>query len=175
MTLRRAAVRRWPTSGVAMKIGMRAVAAYIPEQRVTAKDYAHLKPVMPDWMSMPREKRRMPEPRGNEIMAVEVARKALEAAKLRAEDIDLVLCQSFGGRFIVPGLAGYVHKHIGCRRNTPAWNVQDICASFLDACQIATAMIRSDSSTSNVLVLAVSAASSCRSTTRPTARSMSPP
>jgi 3-oxoacyl-[acyl-carrier-protein] synthase-3 len=140
-----------------MKVGMRAVASYIPEQRVTAKDYAHLRSLMPDGMSMPAEKRRMPEPRANETMAVAVAKKALVAAGLRAEDIDLVLCQSFGGRFIVPGLAGYVHKQIGCRRSTPAWNVQDICASFLDACQIATAMIRSDAATSNVLVLAVSA------------------
>ncbi len=67
-----------------MKVGMRAVASYIPEQRVTAKDYAHLRSLMPDGMSMPAEKRRMPEPRANETMAVAVAKKALVAAGLRA-------------------------------------------------------------------------------------------
>lgn len=88
---------------------------------------------------------------------MQVAGDAVSAAGLEPRDIDLIICQSFGGRFIVPGLAGFVHKRLGCRRNTPAWNVQDICASFLDGCQIATAMIKGRQEAANVLVMAVSA------------------
>jgi 3-oxoacyl-[acyl-carrier-protein] synthase-3 len=140
-----------------MKVGLRSLAVFIPEEKVLASDYAHLRSVMPSWITMPAEKRRFPDPQANEIMAVKVSKDAIANAGLSAADIDLIICQSFGGRFIVPGLAGFVHKQIGCRRNTPAWNIQDICASFLDGCQIATAMIRADQRTSNVLVIAVSA------------------
>jgi len=140
-----------------MKTGFQTIVSYFPAQKVAAADYAHLKPFMPAWMALPKEKRRFPDPHANEIMVLEVARKALQSARLEPRDIDLIVCQSFGGRFIVPGLAGYLHKHLGFRRETPAWNVQDICASFLDGCEIAANSIRAGHEYRRALVLAVSA------------------
>ncbi len=140
-----------------MKTGIEAIASYFPEERVTPKDYEFLRPLMPSCMSMPREKRRFPDPHANEIMAVEVARRAMSSAGLAPKDVDLIVCQSFGGRFIVPGLAGFVHKAIGFRRETPAWNIQDICASFLDGCEIASNSIKADACYRRALVIAVSA------------------
>lgn len=140
-----------------MKTGIETIVSYFPDTKVTDKDYAHLKPLMPEWMSMPKEKRRFPDPHANEIMAVKVAEKALKSANLKPEDIDLIICQSFGGRFIVPGLAAFVHKKLGFRLKTPAWNIQDICASFLDGCELASTMIKAGGEYKRVLVMAVSA------------------
>jgi 3-oxoacyl-[acyl-carrier-protein] synthase-3 len=140
-----------------MKTGIEAIVSYFPEKKVTAVNYAHLKPFMPAWMSMPKEKRRFPDPHANEIMVLKVAEKALNSVGLGPADIDLIVCQSFGGRFIVPGLAGYLHKHLGFRRETPAWNIQDICASFLDGCEIASNAIKGGRDYRRVLVVAVSA------------------
>jgi 3-oxoacyl-[acyl-carrier-protein] synthase-3 len=140
-----------------MHTGIETIVSYFPETRVTAKDYAHLKPVMPEWMSMPREKRRFADPHANEIMVIEVAERALKSLDLEPKDIDLIVCQSFGGRFIVPGLAGFLHKKLGFRREAPAWNIQDICASFLDGCEVASNAIKSGGEYKRVLVVAVSA------------------
>jgi 3-oxoacyl-[acyl-carrier-protein] synthase-3 len=140
-----------------MKVGFETIVSYFPATRVTDKDYDYLKPSMPAWMTIPREKRRFADPHANEIMAVKVAEKALKSVNLAPKDIDLIVCQSFGGRFIVPGLAGFLHKKLGFRRETPAWNIQDICASFLDGCEIATTAIKAGGEYKRVLVLAVSA------------------
>ena len=140
-----------------MNTGFETIVSYFPERTVSAADYAHVQSLMPSWMSMPREKRRLPDPHANEIMVLKVAERALASAQLQPADIDLIVCQSFGGRFIVPGLAGYLHKHLGFRRQTPAWNIQDICASFLDGCEIASTAIRSRGDYRRALVLAVSA------------------
>jgi 3-oxoacyl-[acyl-carrier-protein] synthase-3 len=140
-----------------MNTGFETVVSYFPDTKVTAKDYAHLESLMPSWMSMPLEKRRFPDPHANEIMVLKVAEKALKSVNLEPKDIDLIVCQSFGGRFIVPGLAGFLHKKLGFRRETPAWNIQDICASFLDACEIASNAIKVGSEYKRALVVAVSA------------------
>ncbi len=140
-----------------MRVGIETMVSYFPQTRVTREDYAYLKPTTPAWMTIPQEKRRFADPHANEIMAVKVAEKALKSANLKPEDIDLIICQSFGGRFIVPGLAAFVHKKLGFRLKTPAWNIQDICASFLDACEIASNAIKADGEYKRVLVMAVSA------------------
>lgn len=41
-----------------MQVGVRSLAAFIPEEKVTAADYAHLAAVMPEWLTPPSEKRR---------------------------------------------------------------------------------------------------------------------
>jgi 3-oxoacyl-[acyl-carrier-protein] synthase-3 len=143
--------------GKAMKTGIETIVSYFPETKVTDKDYAHLKPFMPEGMVIPREKRRFADPHANEIMVVKVAEKALKSVNLAPKDIDLIVCQFFGGRFIVPGLAGFLHKQLGFRRETPAWNIQDICASFLDACEVASNAIKAGGEYKRVLVVAVSA------------------
>jgi 3-oxoacyl-[acyl-carrier-protein] synthase-3 len=140
-----------------MKTGVETIVSYFPETRVSDSDYAHVKPFMPKWMSMPREKRRLADPLANEIMVVKVAEKALASINLEPKDIDLIVCQSFGGRFIVPALAGFLHNKLGCRRKTPAWNIQDICASFLDACEIASNSIKAGGDYKRALVVTVSA------------------
>ncbi len=140
-----------------MKTGIETIVSYFPETKVTDKDYAHLKPYMPKWMSMPREKRRFADPHANEIMVEKVAEKALNSVNLEPSDIDLIVSQSFGGRFIVPALAGFLHKKLGFRRKTPAWNIQDICASFLDACEIAANSVKAGGEYKRELVVAVSA------------------
>jgi len=140
-----------------MNIGMQAIVSHFPDLTVTAADYDHVKSLMPGWMTMPREKRRLPDPQANEILAVRVAEKALRSAGLGPSDIDLIVCQSFGGRFIVPGLAGFLHEKLGLRRQSPAWNIQNICASFLDGCEIASNAVKANGDYRRVLVVAVSA------------------
>jgi 3-oxoacyl-[acyl-carrier-protein] synthase-3 len=140
-----------------MSIGMQSIVTVFPEERVGPEDYRHVAPRLPPGLVPPREKRRFADPHANEIMALEVARKAMDAAGVTPADVDLIVCQSFGGRFIVPGLAGYVHKQLGFQRATPAWNVQNICASFVDGCEIAWNSIRGNDDYRTVLVMAVSA------------------
>jgi 3-oxoacyl-[acyl-carrier-protein] synthase III len=140
-----------------MKTGVETIVSYFPKTRVTSEDYAYLKPSTPAWMTVPREKRRFADPHANEIMVVKVAKKALKSVNLFPEDIDLIVCQSFGGRFIAPGLAGFLHHKLKFRRETPAWNIQDICASFLDGFEVASNAIKAGGDYKRVLVLAVSA------------------
>jgi 3-oxoacyl-[acyl-carrier-protein] synthase-3 len=78
-------------------------------------------------------------------LAVHAARKALEMAGKRPEDIDLVLVASstpdFHGSF--PSTACIVQQKLGMHNNSAAFDVQAVCSGFVYALSTADAFIRS--------------------------------
>jgi 3-oxoacyl-[acyl-carrier-protein] synthase-3 len=74
-------------------------------------------------------------------LELEAARRALDAAKMRPEDVELTIVSSLVGDTIGAGNAAYLAARLGLRG--AAWNLETACSSSAVALQTAGAMIRS--------------------------------
>jgi 3-oxoacyl-[acyl-carrier-protein] synthase-3 len=87
-------------------------------------------------------------------LAVEAANKALEAAGLSAEQIDLIIVATstpdFYGNF--PSTACIVQNKLGIRNNGAAFDVAAVCSGFVYALSTADAFIKAGNA-KNVLVI----------------------
>ncbi|HZW22680.1 beta-ketoacyl-ACP synthase III [Noviherbaspirillum sp.] len=87
-------------------------------------------------------------------LAVEAARRALEAAKLSPGDIDLIIVATstpdhFGG---FPSTACVVQRKLGIANGGAAFDVQAVCSGFVYAMSVADSFIKSGAH-KNVLVI----------------------
>lgn len=87
-------------------------------------------------------------------LAVEAARRALEMAKLEANDIDLIILATstpdhFGG---FPSTACVVQRKLGINNGAAAMDVQAVCSGFVYAISVADSFIKSGAH-KNVLVI----------------------
>lgn len=68
------------------------------------------------------------------------AKDALDAAKLSADEVDLMIVTSLFPERIAPGNASFLGRELGLR--SPAWNLESTCSSALVALQTASALVR---------------------------------
>ena len=87
-------------------------------------------------------------------LAVKAGLKALEAAGLSAEQVDLIIVATstpdFYGNF--PSTACVVQNKLGIRNNSPAFDVAAVCSGFVYAMSTADAFIKAGNA-KNVLVI----------------------
>lgn len=125
-----------------MRVGFETLVRYIPEEVLTKEHFSYLQPALaklPPFLQeqfaiVPEEVRKYKGKEGDraELMAIAIAKEAMDRSGLKASDIDFII-----------GAAGSLHKELGFNRDTPMINVADCCASFLDACQIAWNLVSS--------------------------------
>lgn len=140
-----------------MSIGLETVVSYLPEKVLSLADRAHLQAFIPPLMEPPKERRQCMREDAAEYLAIAAARKALARAGRLPEQVDLLMVQQIGGRYVFPGVATHVHHALGLPRAAPAWNIQTICASFIDGCRMAAALVRSNTGVRRVLLITVTA------------------
>ncbi len=87
-------------------------------------------------------------------MAVEAAKRALEAAKMQANDIDMIVLATSTPDFLggFPSTACVVQNKLGITNGGAAVDVQAVCSGFMYAMSIADSMIKTGSH-KNVLVI----------------------
>ncbi len=73
-------------------------------------------------------------------LEVDVAKKALLAARMSPGDIDLMLVTSFLPDQAGPGNAAFLARELGLKR--PAWNLESTCSSALIAFETACALVQ---------------------------------
>lgn len=86
------------------------------------------------------------------------ARQALDAAGLRAEDIDLLIVATDTPEYISPATSSVLHGRLGTR-NAGTFDVNCGCAGYVTALDIAAKFIRADDRYSRILVVAAYAMS----------------
>ncbi|MBC3916072.1 ketoacyl-ACP synthase III [Undibacterium sp. CY18W] len=87
-------------------------------------------------------------------LAVEAAKKALDAAKMQPNDIDLIVLATSTPDFLggFPSTACVVQNKLGINNGAAAMDVQAVCSGFMYAMSVADSMIKSGSH-KNVLVI----------------------
>lgn len=130
---------------------------YLPEKVVTNQDLESIVDTSDEWIVTRTGIRQRHQARPDETtsdMAAEAARRALQAAELSAEDIDLILVGTISPDMPLPSTAMFVQRKIGARPTCPGFDFAAACAGFIYGLSIADAFIRAGSAR-NVLVIGV--------------------
>ena len=125
-----------------MKVGFETIVRYVPEEIIPREHFEYLKPALaklPEFLQeqfsiVPDEIRKYKGREGDraELMAIAVAKEAMDRSGLKPSDIDYII-----------GAAVSLHKELGFNLDTPMLNVANCCASFIDAVQIAWSFVES--------------------------------
>ena len=142
----------WPRSRIA------GTGSYIPSRVVTNDDLAKIVDTSDEWIRKRvgiRERRYAAEGEASSDMAAEAARRALESAQLKSEDLDMIVVGTVTGDMQLPACAAFVQQKLSCRE-IPAFDVAAACAGFIFALATADSFIRMGTAR-NVLVIGVEA------------------
>ena len=82
-------------------------------------------------------------------LALEACRHALEAAGLKAEDIDLIIVATSTPDMVFPSTACLLQRKLGVS-GCPAFDVQAVCSGFVYGLAVADSMIRTGAGNARV-------------------------
>lgn len=99
-----------------------------------------------------RERHVCAEDESTADLATGAARRALEAAGVRAEDLDLIVLATDTPEYISPATSVVVQHRLGAK-NAGTFDVNCACAGFVTALDAASKYVIADSSYKNVLVV----------------------
>ena len=142
----------WPRSRI------KGTGSYVPERVVTNDDLAKFVDTTDEWIRKRvgiRERRYAAEGETSSDMAAEAARRALAAAQMNPEDLDIIIVGTITADMPLPACAAFVQRKLGCRE-IPAFDVAAACAGFIFAMSTGDSFIRSGAAR-NVLVIGVEA------------------
>jgi 3-oxoacyl-[acyl-carrier-protein] synthase-3 len=125
---------------------------------VTNDDMAKIVDTSDEWIRQRvgiRERRYAAEGETSSDMAAEAARRALAAADMSPEDLDMIVVGTITGDTPLPACGVFVQQKLGCRA-IPAFDVAAACAGFIFALATADSYIRTGAAR-NVLVIGVEA------------------
>ncbi|HEY7157643.1 MAG TPA: ketoacyl-ACP synthase III, partial [Gemmataceae bacterium] len=74
-------------------------------------------------------------------LGLEASRRALEAARLRAADVDMIICATVTSDMLVPANACLIQAGLGCRP-IPAFDLNAACTGFLYGLAVAAQFVR---------------------------------
>jgi 3-oxoacyl-[acyl-carrier-protein] synthase-3 len=115
------------------------VGGYLPETVVTNDDLAKVVDTSDEWIRERtgiRERRRLEPERATSDMAVEAAKKALEAAGRTAAEVDLIIVATTTPDLTFPATAAIVQRKLGAPICI-AFDVQAVCSGFVYALSVA--------------------------------------
>lgn len=111
--------------------------SYLPEKIVTNDDLSHMVETSDEWIAkrVGVRQRRVCTWETNVHMGVEAAKKALESADVKPEELDLIVAATISADTITPGLGGMVQNRLGA--HCPAFDMNVACPGFLFAMDVA--------------------------------------
>jgi 3-oxoacyl-[acyl-carrier-protein] synthase-3 len=131
----------------------------VPDQRVTNDDLSKLVDTSDEWISTRtgiRQRYFLKEGQVTSDLAAESARAALEAARLRPDELDCIVCATVTPDMPLPATGVAVQQKIGA--HCPAFDVAAACAGFIYGLSVGDAFIRAGTFR-RVLVVGVEALS----------------
>jgi 3-oxoacyl-[acyl-carrier-protein] synthase-3 len=129
---------------------------YLPDVVRTNFDLEKMVETSDAWISERtgiRERRIAPEGMSTSDMAHFASQKALEAAGILAEDLDMIIVGTVTGDMPMPATAVFLQQKLGATQ-CPAFDISAACAGFLFGLSIADQFVRS-SAMRNILVVGV--------------------
>jgi 3-oxoacyl-[acyl-carrier-protein] synthase III len=119
---------------------------YTPDKILTNSDLEKLIETSDEWITERtgiRARRIAREDETTSDMAAEAAKRALQMAGLKAEDLSMIIVGTISGDTPMPACAVHVQQKIGAR-NIPAFDISAACAGFLFGMSIADQYLRAN-------------------------------
>lgn len=119
--------------------------SYLPKKVLTNKELEQTMDTTDEWIKTRTGIAQRHIAADNEtasMMAIEAAKKALEASNLSPEDLDLIIVATASGDYIFPACACLVQQGLNIEKNLIAFDVSIACAGFIYALSIADQFIK---------------------------------
>ncbi len=127
------------------KVGIIGLGSYLPEKVLMNKDLEKMVDTTDEWIVTRTgiRQRRIARPdEATSDMALEAAKRALDSAKLKPEDLDLIIVATITPDMFFPATACLVQHKLGAR-NIPAFDISVACSGFIYGIAIANQFIKS--------------------------------
>ncbi len=123
---------------------IKGTGSYTPEKVLSNKDLEAMVDTTDEWISSRTGilKRHVSQSDTTTVMAVNAGKKAIEAAGIKAADIDLVIVGTVTPEMVFPSTACYVQSALGIKKGSAAFDVSAACSGFLYALDIADKYIK---------------------------------
>lgn len=112
--------------------------SYVPEFVADNDKFSEILDTSDEWI-YPRtgiKQRQIAVDKPNYYMGTEAAKKALEAANFKAEDVDLIIVSTCTPDFFYPSMSCLIQKRIGAK-NAACFDVNSACTGFISSLDIA--------------------------------------
>ena len=116
-------------------VGIIGTGSFLPDNVVTNVDLEKMVDTSDQWIRERtgiEERRIAPEGMNTSYMATEAAKKALQMAKLNAEDIDMIIFATLTPDMVIPSAACMLQANLGAK-NAAAYDLQAACSGFVYA------------------------------------------
>ena len=143
------------------KVGIIGLGKYLPEKRLTNKDIEKIVDTTDEWITERtgiKERRIAREDETTSDMAVNAAKRAIENAKLKPEDIGLIIVATITPDMFFPSTACIVQSKLNVN-HIPAFDISVACSGFIYGIAIAEQFIKSGAY-KHILVIAAEKMSS---------------
>ncbi|MHB1382666.1 MAG: beta-ketoacyl-ACP synthase III, partial [Thermoleophilia bacterium] len=127
------------------KVDITAIGTYVPERVVTNDELSLLLDTSDDWISTRsgiRERHIAEDGHSTSDLGAVAARRALEAAGVRAEELDLIIVASLSPDMLFPATAAIISGLIGAD-GAPAFDLSAACTGFVYALATGSAFVAS--------------------------------
>jgi 3-oxoacyl-[acyl-carrier-protein] synthase III len=124
-------------------VGIAGVGSYVPERILTNRDLERMVETSDEWITTRtgiKERRLAGEKETASDMACEAGRRALAAAGVRPEEVDLIIVATITPDMPFPSTACLVQRKIGASR-AAAFDIEAACSGFVYALDIAAHFI----------------------------------
>lgn len=130
---------------------------YVPERVVTNEDIEQMlgRPGTAQWLVENvgvRERRVMADHEVTSDLALHAGQQALERARIKAEDVDLIILSTDTPDYLSPATSVIVQYKIGAE-NAATFDVNCACAGLVTSLDIASRYIKTDPEVENILVI----------------------
>lgn len=125
-------------------VGILGTGKYVPERILSNEDLARMVDTNDEWivtMTGMKERRIAAEHEATSDLAYEAAVRAIDAAGLTAEEIDLIMVCSVTPDMMFPSTACIVQERLGAK-NAAAFDLSAACAGFIYGVATATSYIK---------------------------------
>lgn len=128
--------------------------SYVPEKVLTNADLEKIVDTTDEWITSRtgiKSRHIAAEGENTSDLATKAAERALEQAKIKAEDLELIIVATISPDTITPATACYVQHNLGATKAV-AFDISAACSGFLYAMKLAKRMI-SDGAFTNALII----------------------
>ncbi|MDY6084258.1 MAG: beta-ketoacyl-ACP synthase III [Dialister sp.] len=126
-----------------LSAGILSTGRYVPKRVLTNYDLEKMVDTSDEWIRTRtgiRERHLASSEENTSDLCVNAARKAMDTAGVKADDIDLVIVATASPDYIVPSTACIVQDKLGCRR-AGAMDLSAGCSGFVYALDMASRMV----------------------------------
>jgi len=122
--------------------------SYLPEKVLTNKDLEEMVDTTDEWIFERTgiRERHVVEMESASDMAEHAARRALEMAGKKPEDVDLIIVGTSTPDLVFPSTACLLQNNLGIRNGGAAFDVKAACSGFVFALSVADKFVRSGTS-----------------------------